>query len=110
MIEALWSVNFGSNLQGFGAGVAVLETGRVLGGDAQYTYVGAYSVSGGTITANVVIRHYFGPPSSIFGNANQFTLTLSGEIEHDSFEMSGHIDGRPDLQIAIRFTRRAELP
>lgn len=42
MIEALWSVEFMSNLQGAGAGVAVFETGRVLGGDAGYTYVGKY--------------------------------------------------------------------
>lgn len=38
MLEALWSVEFVSNTDGEGAGVAVLETGRILGGDGQYYY------------------------------------------------------------------------
>ena len=34
MLEALWSVEFVSNVNDSGAGVVVLETGRILGGDS----------------------------------------------------------------------------
>ena len=111
MLEALWSVEFLSNLQGFGAGVAVLETGRVLGGDSQYTYIGSYSTNpSGILNSTVKVSHYFGPPHSIFGAAKEFNLILSGTPAHSSFEMRGHVENNPQLQITIRFTRRAELP
>jgi len=111
MIEALWSVEFFSNNQGFGAGVAVLETGRILGGDGQYTYVGSYHVDpGGIGQARVKVSHYAGGPHSIFGPAKEFTLVLTGRPEHAGFEMRGSIEGKAQLQTNIRFTRRAELP
>lgn len=42
MLEALLSVEFVSNVQGSGAGVVVIETGRILGVDSSYLYVGKY--------------------------------------------------------------------
>ena len=110
MLEALWSVEFVSNVQGFGSGIVVLETGRVLGGDAQYFYVGSYVVEGGTIKATVTINHYSGPPNTIFGQANSVTLNFSGKPARDQFELQGSVAGNPALTIGVRFTRRAELP
>lgn len=74
MLEALWSVEFVSNVNRFGSGVAVLESGRVLGGDAQYFYIGSYSVENGTATATVSITHYSGPPISVLGATTSATL------------------------------------
>jgi hypothetical protein len=111
MIEALWSVEFISNHQGLGAGVALLETGRILGGDGQYTYVGSYQIDpGGYAHARAKVSHYAGVPHSIFGPAKEFTLVLVGRPEHATFEMRGSVEGEPQLQISVRFTRRAELP
>lgn len=50
MIEALWSAEFTSNVGNFGAGVAVLETDRILGGDSQYYYVGNYQIVNGILS------------------------------------------------------------
>lgn len=110
MLEALWSVDFSSNVQGFGSGVVVLETGRVLGGDAQYFYVGSYSVENGVAYAKVNITHYAGPPNTVFGQAKSVTLQFSGKPDHNQFELQGSVVGNPALSIRVRFTRRAELP
>lgn len=110
MLEALWSVEFQSNVHGFGAGVAVIETGRILGGDGQFIYVGSYKVTNDTIHADLTITHYAGPMISVFGQAKQFGLSLSGQPAQNKFTMQGHVAGQPNLKIGIQLTRRAELP
>lgn len=112
MLEALWSVEFISNLGATGAGVVVLETERVLGGDAQYIYVGSYNLnpSTGLVTAQLKVTHFAGQASSVFGNAREFNLQLSGKPNIQQFEFHGQVVERPDLEIGIRLTRRAELP
>jgi hypothetical protein len=110
MLEALWSVEFVSNVQGFGAGVAVFETGRVLGGDASYTYVGKYSSNGNGLVADIVVSNYRGAPHSVFGAIPKFTLHLEGVPKQDTFDVHGHMVENPNLKIDIRLTRRAELP
>lgn len=110
MLEALWSVDFSSNVQGFGSGVVVLESGRVLGGDAQYFYVGSYSVENGVAHAKVTITHYAGPSNTVFGQAKSLTLQFSGTPSREQFELQGSVVGSPGLSIRVRFVRRAELP
>lgn len=110
MIEALWSVEFVSNVQGFGAGVAVLETGRVLGGDSQYMYVGSYEIDNHQATVKINVKHYSGVANSIFGGAKEFNLVLEGTPAQDQFEFHGYVVENPELKIGIRLTRRAELP
>ena len=84
MIEGLWSISFSAVDQpqdDVGAGVVVFETLRVFGGDSIYFYTGNYSItSENQIKANVSVNHYFGPPLSIFGPLETFTIILSGAI------------------------------
>jgi hypothetical protein len=109
-IEALWSVEFISNTQIVGAGVAVLETDRIFGGDSQYFYVGDYKSERGVTTANIKVTHYAGAYASIFGPTKEFHLTLKGTPSRDQFELHGHVVGMRDLTISMRLSRRAELP
>lgn len=110
MIEALWSVVFVASQNQVGSGVAVLETGRILGGDAQYYYVGTYSIEGGEMTAFVTITHFAGEPLSVFGPSTRHELVLNGKTSHDKFILTGTTKGNPSQIIAIELTRRAELP
>lgn len=115
MVEALWTVEFfdpTSNGLPLGTGIAVLETNRVFGGDAQYFYVGDYEVSGPDIKATVKIVHYSGPPHSVFGQLGRFTLSLIGKIAQDekSISMIGNIVRKPEPKIVLKFKRQAELP
>lgn len=48
--------------------------------------------------------------TSVFGNVQKFTLHLEGAVKHDTFDVQGYMVENPALKIAIRLTRRAELP
>jgi hypothetical protein len=110
MVEALWSIEFQSNGGSIASGVVVFESQRVLGGDAQYFYVGSYSIENHIIHATVKITHYAGEPNTVFGPLDEATLHLSGMVANDTFEISGTVVEKPDSSVLITFTRRAELP
>lgn len=109
-IEALWSAQFGSDQQLYGAGVMVLETNRVLGGDGQYFYVGEYMVSGGQIHTTIHVTHYAGMAESIFGLRDQFNVRLTGKVSDQSLSLNGELVEDPDIKMRAILTRRAELP
>lgn len=116
MIEALWSVSFvsgGGQVQNnMGAGVVVFETQRIFGGDSGYYYIGSYSLNTATmeINAEVTVTHYFGAPSSIFGQLRQFTLVFQGKVESQAFSAEGHLKDDPERKISINLVKRSELP
>jgi hypothetical protein len=116
-VEALWTVNFGSNLGAAGNGVAVFETGRLFGGDTDYTYVGNYDVTpdGKHINADLDIANYSGRLSSIFGPLAQFKLHIEAAIPKDDgigsfMQAQGYVVGAPQAKIALTLTKRAQLP
>ena len=112
MLEALWSVEFGSNQGILGAGVAVFETGRVLGGDSAFMYVGSYEVDRGTVTSNIRVSKYnnLSGMQSVFGPLNEFNLKLTGQANPKLMALSGHVVENPELKITINAVRREELP
>jgi rRNA processing protein Gar1 len=112
MIEALWSVEFGSNLGIIGAGVAVFETGRVLGGDSAFMYVGNYKTENGTVHSDIHVTKYnnIGHMQSIFGPLTSFHIKVSGKSDPQLMVLTGVVVEQPQLQITIKATRRAELP
>jgi hypothetical protein len=93
-----------------GYGVAILETGRVLGGDTSFVYVGNYEVKNGVVYAKVKCTNDRGVLDSVFGNIKEFNLELQGAPQRDEFMLQGHMVENPNLSIGIKFTRRAELP
>lgn len=112
MIEALWSVEFGSNLGAIGAGVAVFETGRILGGDSAFMYVGNYKIENGIVHSDINVTKYnnIGHMQSIFGPLTNFNLKVSGRADPRSMVLTGIVVEQPQLQITIKATRRVELP
>lgn len=110
MLEALWSVQFGSSLGLFGAGVVVFETGRIFGGDGQYYWTGNYKVENGVLNGHLDVVHYAGQPWSIFGPSTGHSLSVSGPVAEDKFELEGQVVGNPTQRIRILLTKRADLP
>lgn len=112
MIEALWSVEFVSLPEGNqGAGVVVIETKRIFGGDSNYFYLGTLtSDKDGDVTANVNVKHYFGDTNAIFGSLKEFTLRLKGKPSEKQWTLFGEVGDNPDRKVAVRLTRLAELP
>ncbi len=110
MLEAMYGIEFESNLNIAGYGVVILETGRILGGDSSFAYVGNYEVKNENIHVTVKCTNDRESLQSIFGDIKEFNLVLDGKPEHDGFVLQGHMVEKPEMQIALKLTRRAELP
>ena len=113
-VEGLWSLFFKSNVGGEGGGVVVFETGRILGGDMSYYYLGDYKIDNGQVMGKVRVTHYQGEPSSIFGRASEFDLKIGGKLSGTQVgstnTLTGEVIGRPNLVMGVLLTKRAELP
>jgi hypothetical protein len=113
MLEALYGIEFQSKQNNNGGyGVAVLETGRILGGDSSFVFVGTYAQNNGTLEVEVKCTNDRNILQSIFGDIGEFTLKVKGQPdpEHKEFILQGHMVENPDMEIGIKLTRRAELP
>jgi hypothetical protein len=109
MPEALWSLEFESSLGDHGAGVVVLDTERLFGGDAQYFYVGNYKVEDHVLEADVVVQHYAGLPFLVFGPSEVHKVTLKGEITAPIMILNGHLANDPNRTFSVKCTKRAKL-
>lgn len=111
MVEALWSVEFKSNLQMIGSGIVVLETGRVFGGDSGMIYIGSYKVVGDKIKAILRIQRYANVPGivSVTG-LDDYELELEGKVDPKHIVLQGRVVGAPHLQMSVHGVRRADLP
>ena len=112
MVEALWSAEFrlpnGSN---FGAGIVVLETGRILGGDSSFTYIGEYSIKDGQVSGFIrsqKFSHSINLPS--ISGLDDSVIKISGMAGEKKMTLIGKIDVLPGFILEIDLTRRAELP
>ena len=113
MFNGLWTAVFqANNTGGAGSGVAVLRDGKILGGDAQFTYIGHYAASqDGNIEAEITCKQYNQVPGqqSVFGPLTNFRLVLKGKALPGKVAFSGHIAEQPQAKINIELTKRAEL-
>jgi hypothetical protein len=110
MIEAMYGLEFISNQNDGGHGVIILETGRAFGGDSSFIYIGEYTVRNQYISAKVKCTNDRRVLQSIFGAIDEFNLILEGALDHEQMTLQGHMVENPDMQVAVRLTRRAELP
>jgi hypothetical protein len=113
-IEALWTVNF-ATAAGVGNGIAIFETGRIFGGDANYFWVGDYGIQNGRITANLNVSNYSGVPYSVFGQLMNLRLRLEAALPPTTgpghtMEARGHLEGNPNQVIVMMLTYRSPLP
>lgn len=111
MLEALWSVEFQSSFGMHGTGIAVFETGRVLGGDSTMIYVGSFRVENGTIDSEINVKKYSHVPgmTPVVGLDN-FNLKVTGKPDAKEMLLSGYVVEDPSRKITIKAVRRAELP
>lgn len=109
-IEALWSIQFISDLGSYGGGVVIFRDGHVLGGDAQYTFSGSYEAQGDLLTVKARASLYAGEPNSIFGSLVSFNVTVAGKYNDREMVLDGQLMGGADNAMRIVCTRRLELP
>lgn len=113
--EALWSIEFvGAVINNVeetfdgGGGVIVFETGRVLGGDSGFTYIGDYEIKNGIMNMKARVKKFKQGVNPLY--KDDYTITLTGKYDDNQFDVSGNPDEDQNYKIVIRLTRVAELP
>ncbi|NCP15276.1 MAG: hypothetical protein GW858_14140 [Sphingomonadales bacterium] len=115
MLEGLWITRFVApppEPLGILSGVVVIETGRILGGDSGFLYLGAIGEKvGASWPVSVRIKRHDDRAASIFGDVDDYVLT--GSIHHDAgaehqFMLVLGRDGTQEILVSL--TKAAELP
>ncbi|QOY51398.1 GrlR family regulatory protein [Candidatus Sulfurimonas baltica] len=112
MIEGLWLVEF-QNVQNAGSGVVVFETGRIFGGDSAYYYLGEYSSVHHKFTAKIDVNKHNSSLPNIFHPLTNITILFQEQDISNGFGntiLIGHLQEDTSRQIAVKFTKLAELP
>lgn len=108
-MEGLWTVEFGSTIGQFGAGVVVLQNGIVRGGDNAYYYTGTYEQHGSRFTLIIDATPFVEDIESIFKTlGTRLRLNISGLLKQDGRNAVGQgtIDNHPQIRVGIKFTKR----
>ena len=109
MIEGFWIVQY-EGMQGNGGGVAMFIKGKVFGGDSGYTYTGSYRIQGISVKANVTVRNFLPGVPSVVGVVGDFEMNIDGKLEGDVIKGTGSIPNSQAVGIAVKLTKRANLP
>jgi hypothetical protein len=103
MQDGIYHVNFSSNANDFGQGIAVFKDGSVNGGDHGYLYTGTKTSQGDRFSSTLTIKQWNPSVQSVFGPAKQFELVLEGSVSGDGgFIAQGHVAGQPQAKITIK--------
>lgn len=109
MFNGLWTIEFISTMNRFGAGVLVLNNGRLLGGDNGYYYLGNYDVKDNNIRGKVAVTRFNKNIISVFGDVDHFSLTFDGQIKPDLIEAVASFGNTPDFKIRIICKKKVDL-
>ena len=109
MIEGFWIVQY-EGMRGNGGGVAMFIKGQVFGGDTGYTYTGSYNEKDGVVKAHVMVRNFLPDIPSVLGVVGDFELTIDGKLENGVINGTGSLVKGDAVGIAVKLTKRAELP
>lgn len=110
MQSGIYAAVFKSNNNTFGSGVAVFFNHAIHGGDAAYYYRGKCILGENQkITGNIDVVKYSNVSNSVFGPLNSFRLLLNGVVKDNGFELSGQVEGKPQLMITITLQKMEEL-
>ncbi len=108
MIEGLWIVQY-EGLQGNGGGVAVFIDGKILGGDTGYTYEGAYTLQGSTLTARVHVSNFLPNVPNVLGVVGDFDLEIKAPVTGNVIRGAMALVGHPGMSIVVRLTKKSDL-
>jgi T3SS negative regulator,GrlR len=110
MMQGIYSAVCSTNKNTSSSGVAIFTGNAIHGGDASHYYRGKYSIHrGNQISATIDVVKYSTLNNSIFGPINRFQLTLNGIFDNGGFDLSGPMEGRPDVMITMSLRKMDEL-
>jgi hypothetical protein len=106
-LEGLWSLEIGTHLGVLPAGIVVLGTGKLYGGDNQYFYVGNYEMNDNNINGVLYVTHYNDVPGDLFGAAENLPIRISGVFAEHDIDLRGVLNNHPEESLLFRLTKRA---
>lgn len=116
LTEALYVLHFG-NVEGpeglVNGGVAILETGRVFGGDSGYYYTGSYTADDDTLEAAVTVQRHNAGWLNVWGDrVEAFVVQFAGQRCDGGSVIEGqmHRLDMPDQPLVMKWFRMADLP
>lgn len=109
MVEGFWIVQY-EGMRGNGGGVAMFIKGKVFGGDTGYIYLGSYETHGDAVRAQVMVRNFLPDVPSVLGVVGDFELIIDGKISGDVIKGTGSVKNMQAAGIALKLTKRADLP
>ncbi|XBQ15304.1 MAG: GrlR family regulatory protein [Oceanicaulis sp.] len=80
------------------AGVIYVDGDQVYGGDTAMYYVGKITGEDGKISVSLRVRQHDRDRMSVFGEVEDFTLTLTGRKTGDEYAFEGRADRAPSLR------------
>ena len=117
-LEALWFIQFEvPKIERRGGGVVVFETGRILGGDSSFYYIGDYSVDNKEIQGRVEVKRHNYMLEAVIPGLEYGAYSYKGVIESDDSiimvgtpeQLAGTLEGN-FLQVTIVCKRICDLP
>lgn len=109
-VEGIWTTELMSLYGWETTGVLFLENGRAVGGSNIHYSLGSYETSNNDIHVSLAVE-FHGTPRTFFGASDKnVSIEFKGEIQNDVIEGSAYRVDKPDLSIAYRLRRRADLP
>jgi hypothetical protein len=109
MVEGFWIVQY-EGMKGNGGGVAMFIKGKVFGGDTGYTYLGSYQTQGNAVKAHVMVHNFLPNIPSVLGVVGDFELNIDGKLEGDVIRGTGSLPNEQSVGIALKLTKKADLP
>lgn len=103
MQDGVYKVTFKTPL-GEGAGVVVVDSTRIRGGDSAMTYQGTYQQDGNTITANVTVGRHTQGLDSVLG-VDSAHLILNGTADNAVAKLTGTAREVPGISISVHLQR-----
>ncbi|MGX6646654.1 GrlR family regulatory protein [Maricaulaceae bacterium MS644] len=90
------------------SGVIVVDGDRVRGGDSAMHYVGEITGRSDALKVRLRVRKHDMSKESVFGEVDDFTLTLTGRRKGEHYVFEGRADRAPSLGFQAVLTRVPE--
>jgi hypothetical protein len=102
-MEGLWYAHYSAGpVQG--DGMAVLQDGKILGGDPVHTYTGSYQSDGPNLFANVCVSPS-GAANGPVDIEHPFTVFLKGQVVGNAATVTGHAGHKTDVTFNVELHR-----
>ncbi|MEL6828779.1 MAG: GrlR family regulatory protein [Pseudomonadota bacterium] len=103
MKQGLYRISLQTGL-GADTAVVVLNDGRMLGGDSRFAYIGDYTFSGDSFSAQLFIRQIGDAPGMATAlGLLPVTLQLKGKISGDHIDATGAAHEYPERECQAEF-------